>query len=160
MRLIFLFLLLSLSLLSFSQSEYKKVLIKNEDGSTKSINYYKNDDIVCNAAFDTVEKRAIYFVTDKMPSFPGGEKALFTYIENNLKYPIAIEGSIQGKVFMRFIVEIDGEISNITILRGVDPLLDKLDIDLIKQMPDWIPGQCGETKVPAYFTIPIFFQLK
>lgn len=96
-----------------------------------------------------------------MPEFPGGMNLLFKYIANNLEYPpIAREGSIQGRVYIRFIVETTGKITNIKVFRGIDPFLDKLAIQVVKGMPDWIPGQCNGKKVPAYFTVPITFKLQ
>ncbi|WP_029903822.1 energy transducer TonB [Prevotella sp. 10(H)] len=102
------------------------------------------------------------FVTvEQMPSFPGGETEMHKFIFDNLKYPmVAQETGIQGRVTVRFVVTKTGAISDVTVIRGIDPSCDKEAVRVIKSMPKWIPGKQNGLNVPVYFTLPIVFRLK
>lgn len=108
---------------------------------------------------DTIS--APYQVVEQMPEFPGGELALQKYLRSSVKYPaIALENGIQGKVYVSFVVDRDGGISNAKIARGIDASIDKEALRVVKAMPKWIPGkQNGET-VRVSFTLPINFTLE
>lgn len=96
-----------------------------------------------------------------MPQFPGGTNELMKYLSNNLRYPtVAIENNIQGRVIVKFIVAKDGSISNIEVIKGIDPSCDREAIRVVKSMPNWIPGMQNGNKVAVYFNLPILFQLK
>lgn len=101
------------------------------------------------------------FVTvEQMPYFPGGEAELKKFIDSNLKYPVvAQEEGIQGRVIIRFVVEEDGSISNVNIIRGIDPSCDKEAFRLIKTSPKWNPGKQNGKAVRVYYTLPIIFKL-
>lgn len=107
---------------------------------------------------DVVDKP--FSLVEQMPIYPGGEKEMDKFIKENLRYPLAAqEEGIQGRVVVRFIVEKDGVVSNVNILRGIDKACDKEAVRLVKLFPKWIPGkQNGET-VRVYYTIPIKFYL-
>lgn len=102
-----------------------------------------------------------YTIVEQMPEFPGGEAALRKYLSTAVKYPrIATENGVQGKVFVNFVVDKNGSISTVKVLRGVDSALDQEAVRVIKAMPKWIPGkQNGET-VRVSYTIPINFILQ
>ena len=104
--------------------------------------------------------QAPYTIVEQMPEYPGGEAALRKYLSTNVKYPqIATENGIQGKVYINFVVDRNGGISNVKVARGVDSSLDKEAIRVVKAMPKWIPGkQNGET-VRVSYTVPINFVL-
>ena len=96
-----------------------------------------------------------------MPSFPGGETEMHKFINDNLKYPVvAQESGIQGRVTIRFVVTKSGVISDVTVIRGIDPSCDKEAVRVVKAMPKWIPGKQNGLNVPVYFTLPIVFRLK
>ncbi len=100
-------------------------------------------------------------VAEVMPSFPGGDKELMSYLSKNLKYPvIAAEQGIQGRVVLRFVVGKDGEISNIEVVRSLESSCDKEAIRVVKSMPRWIPGKQNGKSVPVYFSLPVRFQLQ
>lgn len=95
-----------------------------------------------------------------MPVFPGGEKEMYQYIFNNLKYPVPdIEVGTQGKVIIQFVVGRDGSIINATIVRGISIGCDKEALRVVKSMPKWIPGRQNGIPVQVYFTLPIVFKL-
>jgi TonB family protein len=100
------------------------------------------------------EREQAYKVVQHMPKFPGGMKALADFLKEKIQLPVATS---YGRVICQFIVKKDGTISNIAILKGVDPSLDKEAIRVIKLMPKWIPGQQDGENVDVYYTIPITF---
>lgn len=103
----------------------------------------------------------VFFIVETMPEFPGGERALRTYIAKNVRYPtIARENNIQGKVYVRFVVTEAGAVQNVTVARGVDPLLDAEAIRVVKTLPQWKPGEQRGKKVKVWYTVPINFQLQ
>jgi len=103
----------------------------------------------------------IFVVVENMPEFPGGELALRKFIAQAIKYPtIAQENGIQGKVFVNFVVDKDGSISNAKIARGVDPSIDKEALRVIMTLPKWKPGMQRGKAVRVSYTVPISFQLQ
>ena len=103
----------------------------------------------------------VYQIVEQMPEFPGGEAELFHYISKNIHYPQkAREKGIQGRVFIGFIVEKDGSISNVRNLRGVDSELDAEAIRVVESMPRWKPGMHRGEPVRASYQIPIWFKLE
>ena len=103
----------------------------------------------------------VYQIVEQMPEFPGGEAELYHYISKNIRYPQeAKEKGIQGRVFIGFIVEKDGSISNVRNLRGVDSELDAEAIRVIQSLPKWKPGKHKGEFVRVSYQIPIFFKLE
>ncbi len=103
----------------------------------------------------------VYELAETMPSFPGGSNALSQFIANNLKYPVVCEENrIQGRVICTFIVETDGSISNIKVVKNVDPALDKEAKRVLSLMPKWIPGRDKGQLVRVKYTVPISFRLQ
>jgi TonB family protein len=102
----------------------------------------------------------IYNIVQKHPEFPGGQKALYEYLKTNLVYPKAVQDSrIQGRVILSFVVEKDGSITNVKVIRGVLPTLDAEAIRVVSMMPKWKPGtQMGDT-VRTKFTLPVLFKI-
>ena len=108
------------------------------------------------------EEEKIYFnFIDEPAEFPGGERALYSYISNNVKYPvIAQENGIQGKVYLKFVVDKKGKVSNIEIIRGVDNSLDKEAIRVINSLPDFKPGVQHGRNVKVFYDAVINFMLQ
>ena len=101
----------------------------------------------------------VFAVVEEMPKFPGGN--VQKWISKHIKYPmIAQENNIQGKVFVQFVIEKDGSVSNVKVSRSVDPSLDKEAIRVIQSMPKWTPGKQRQKPVRVSFTVPINFQLQ
>jgi len=106
------------------------------------------------------EEAPAFIVVEEMPVFPGGDAAMMKYIADNIKYPqICKENNISGKVFINFIVNEQGKVDKVKIVRGVDPYLDKEAIRVIESLPDWTPGRQRGKAVRVQFTIPISFAL-
>lgn len=107
------------------------------------------------------EESEVFIIVEDMPEFPGGELALRKWIGNNIKYPvIAAENGIQGKVYVTFVVDKDGSISNARIARGVDPSLDQEALRVVNNLPKWKPGKQRGKPVRVSYTVPINFQLQ
>lgn len=107
---------------------------------------------VSNKVFDVVEE---------MPSFPGGQAALMSFLSSNIKYPvIAQENGVQGRVIVGFVVERDGSITDVKVMRSVDPSLDREAQRVVRAMPRWKPGKQNGSAVRVKYTVPVVFRLQ
>lgn len=103
----------------------------------------------------------IFVVVEEQPEFPGGNAAMMKFLSDNIKYPvIAQENGIQGRVITNFVVERDGSITDVQVVRGVDPSLDKEAVRVIQSMPKWKPGKQRGSAVRVRFTLPVVFRLQ
>jgi protein TonB len=101
-----------------------------------------------------------YDVVEKMPQFPGGQAELFKFISENMKYPVdAQKKKIQGRVILSFVVNEDGSISNVNVVKKVYPSLDAEAIRVLKMMPKWQPGYQDGKAVKVRYVIPMTFKL-
>jgi TonB family protein len=100
----------------------------------------------------------VFVIVEVMPEFPGGEKALRTYIANNINYPDDCKlNGVQGRVYVQFVVDAHGKIVNPRIARGVHPSLDAEALRVIGALPDWKPGTQKGVPVKVSYTVPINF---
>jgi len=107
------------------------------------------------------EETKVFDVVEQMPSFPGGDAELMKFLHDHMKYPaIAEENGIQGRVVCTFVVERDGSISDVKVVKSVDPSLDKEAIRVLKSMPKWIPGKQNGSAVRVKYTVPVTFRLQ
>ncbi|MCF8424868.1 MAG: TonB family protein [Bacteroidia bacterium] len=130
-----------------------KQLASNSEVNNNSVNSNKSTD------------KQIYSIIEEMPTFIGGEAELNRFIAKYIKYPVeAMEGGIQGTVYLRFVIENDGEISNIEVLKrnvtGGYKGLDNEAIRVVKSMPKWNAGKQGGKTVRSYYNLPVNFQLR
>ena len=103
----------------------------------------------------------VFDVVEEMPSFPGGNAALMSYLNSNTKYPVvAQENGVQGRVIISFVVERDGSISDVKVARSVDPSLDREAQRVVKSMPRWTPGKQNGQTVRVKYTVPVVFRLQ
>ena len=103
----------------------------------------------------------IFDVVEQQPSFPGGQSALLSWLSSNIHYPpVAEENGIQGRVVVSFVVEPDGSVSNVQVVRGVDPSLDKEAVRVTKAMPKWVPGKQNGQAVRVKYNLPVTFKLQ
>ncbi len=106
-------------------------------------------------------KEEIYYGVEIQPSFPGGEEELMKYLQSNIRYPvIAAENGIEGKVIVRFVVNKKGEVTDVTVLRGLDPSCDKEAVRVVQSMPKWVPGKQNGVSVNVYYTLPVTYKLQ
>jgi len=102
-----------------------------------------------------------FVVVEEMPMFPGGDPELLKYIGEHTQYPeVAKENNIQGRVIVRFCVTAKGGVSQVSVLKGVDPELDKEAIRVVNTLPAFKPGKQGGKAVPVWYMVPITFTLK
>lgn len=103
----------------------------------------------------------VFDVVEQMPSFPGGPSALMKYLSENVRYPVvAQENGVQGRVVVSFVVEKDGHITDVKVVRSVDPSLDKEAARVVKSMPSWIPGKQNGSAVRVKYNVPVSFKLQ
>jgi protein TonB len=101
----------------------------------------------------------VFMIVEQMPQFPDGDVA--AYLSSHIKYPVvAQENGIQGRVICQFVVNQDGSIVDVVVVRGVDPSLDKEAVRVIQEMPKWTPGKQGGKPVRVKFTLPVNFKLQ
>ena len=134
-----------------------EILDAEDDSENTEVTDYDADmfgDYEGEATGDT----EIFMVVEDMPGFPGGN--VQQWISKHVKYPVlAMENGIQGKVYVQFVIEKDGSITDVKVVRGVDSSLDKEAVRVVKSMPKWKPGKQRGKPVRVSFTLPINFQL-
>ncbi|MBD5208113.1 MAG: energy transducer TonB [Bacteroidales bacterium] len=102
----------------------------------------------------------IFVAVEQPAEYPGGTAALMKWLANNINYPeSAQQNDIQGRVIVKFVVEKDGSIGNVTILKGVDKDLDREAMRVVKKMGKWQPGKNNGVAVRSYFQLPVVFKL-
>ena len=110
---------------------------------------------------EEVVEQEIFQIVEEMPAFPGGEAKLMEYVGKNVKYPqIARESGIKGRVFVSFVVEPDGSVSNVKVLRGIGGGCDEEAMRVVKAMPKWKPGKQRGKAVRVSYMLPVNFQLQ
>ena len=138
----------------------RTVIAEDESGkhSTKSSTAtYPDEPIKDNMKPD---KNGVYQIVEEMPQFPGGEKALMEYIAKNLTYPQeARDKGVEGRVFIGMVIEKDGSVSNVKVLRGISQECDAEAVRVISSLPKWKPGKMKGEPVQVSYQIPINFKL-
>lgn len=101
-----------------------------------------------------------FIIVQEPPSFPGGLPALYEYVYNNIEYPSeAIRNNLQGRVTLKFVVDSDGSVNRIEVMKSVDPLLDQEAMRVVGILPRFNPGKQGGVPVPVWFTLPVLFKI-
>ena len=110
---------------------------------------------------ETPQEKVIFQVVEEMPQFPGGMGEAMKFLAKNMKYPVAAQqAKIEGRVIVQFVVERDGSVSDVKVMRGVSPELDAEAIRVVSMMPKWIPGKQRGKAVAVKYTMPIIFRLQ
>lgn len=110
---------------------------------------------------EEIVEAEIFTVVEQMPEFPGGAAEMTRFIQKNIKYPMmARESDIQGRVYVNFVVEPDGSVSNVTVMRGIGGGCDEEAVRIVNMMPKWNPGKQRGIAVRCSFTVPIVFRLQ
>ena len=103
----------------------------------------------------------IFVVVEEMPTFPGGDKALYEFLAKNIKYPaVAKDNGIEGKVYIKFVVNEDGSVSQVQLARGIGGGCDEEAMRVVKDMPKWKPGKQRGKNVKVWYTLPVYFKLQ
>ena len=117
--------------------------------------------LIQNNNYEPLDSDSVFTIADEMTEFPGGDVALMNYIKQNLRYPaLAGEMGFQGRVTLSFIVERDGSISNIEVLRTPAEELSKEAIRVVQSMPKWKPGRIKGTPVRMKYILPMTFRIE
>ena len=150
--------------------EVEVLNVVEDDVETESIEINTEDDkdvevviaAPVEAPVEEEEEEVVFVVVETMPEFRGGQQALFKYLSENVKYPvIAQENGIQGRVICQFVVNKDGSIVEVEVVRsGGDASLDKEAVRVIKSMPKWKPGKQRGKAVRVKYTVPVNFRLQ
>ena len=138
------FLLISFSI-SCTQKKAKEI---NSDPSDKAVSKKSDSILVCP------------YQCFPSPSFPRGEDSLLIFLRENTRYPEeSRKNGIQGTVWINFLVNLDGKISDVKVMRGIGSELDEEAIRVVKLMPNWIPAKQQGKPIPTYYNLPIKFKL-
>jgi len=141
----------------------QQILMSTEDSQreAQTQTYVAPAAIAVTAAVEEEEEeQKIFVIVEKQPEFPGGMTAMNAFLSSNIKYPVvAQENGIFGRVTCSFVVNVDGSIVDIEVIRGVDPSLDKEAMRVISTMPRWTPGEQRGRPVRVRFTLPVQFRL-
>ena len=137
---------------------------ENHDGTKdRNIEAVRND-IAVNTPPPAPKEEVtnkVFDVVEVMPSFPGGQGALMSYLNSHTKYPVvAQENGVQGRVTVSFVVERDGSITDVHVVRSVDPSLDREAARVVSSMPNWQPGKQNGSAVRVKFNVPVQFKLQ
>lgn len=131
-----------------------------KDGVVKRDDLFKNDSLIAGTCYDSKGKKVDYYDFFIPASFPNGRVAMMKFLMNEMRYPEnAIMYDVQGKVYIRFIVEKNGAITEVEVNRGVDEELDAEALRTVRKMPKWIPGRVDGEIVRMYFDLPVNFKL-
>jgi len=132
-----------------------------DQGSDEGQEVLKQNQVVVEKVEEKEEETKVFEVVEQMPQFPGGDAALMQYLSSHIKYPaVAEENGIQGRVVCTFVVERNGSITDVRVVKSVDPSLDKEAVRVIKSMPNWIPGKQNGSAVRVKYTVPVTFRLQ
>jgi protein TonB len=108
-----------------------------------------------------VVETKVFTIVEQMPEFPGGEGALFKFIQSNIQYPaMERDNDIQGRVIVGFVVNEDGSVSDVSVKKGVSSGLDKEAIRVVKLLPKFKPGKQQGKAVKVAYVLPIMFKLQ
>ncbi|MEL6675413.1 MAG: TonB family protein [Bacteroidota bacterium] len=114
-----------------------------------------------NRPQETVDTTTPQISADVMPSFPGGESAMFRFLNSQIRYPrAAIDYEVEGRVYVQFVVDPQGNIINPTVVRGISYGCDEEALRIIGLMPKWVPGSKGGQRIPVIYTLPVTFDLE
>lgn len=135
--------------------------ITKDMAQTAIVNEDKTEQVIVKDTIASQASEQIYTMVDDMPRFPGGDDELVKFLARNAKYPVkAIENKVQGAVVASFIINKDGSINDVRVVRSVDPLLDNEAIRVIKSMPAWTPGKIKGVAVAVRYTVPVTFKMQ
>ncbi len=113
-----------------------------------------------SAADSGASKPEVFSMVEEMPEFPGGEEAMLQYIADNLKYPgRARRQKVEGRVVIRFVIDEEGNVTNVEAVKSLHPDCDKAALKVVKNMPRWKPGRQKGKPVRVFYMLPIRFQL-
>ena len=143
----------SVAILLASVLGSNNLMAESKDGSLSV-------DICAPESEDDSSEEDLYINVDKWATFPGGNMKAAAFITENIKYPEdAVSNGVQGRVYVKFVVEKDGSISDVEVVRSVHPLLDAEAVHVVKLMPKWKPAENRGMPVRSVYTLPLSFRI-
>ncbi len=144
-----------------SDIQESTIISSEETGEAVEIKY-QAPTVIEEEVEEEPSEQEIFQVVEEMPEYPdGGQAGLLAFLSKNIRYPaIAQENGVQGRVTVQFVVNTDGSIVDATVLRGVDPYLDKEALRVVNSMPKWKPGKQRGKPVRVRYTVPVMFRLQ
>lgn len=135
------------------------ISIDAEADESTQVDEYKTP-VPVQAEETEVQEQEVFLVVENAPAFPGGDAARMKFLQDNIKYPVmAKESGIQGTVYVTFVVERSGAVTDVKILRGIGGGCDEEAVRVVKNMPKWEPGKQRGKPVRVQFNMPIKFTL-
>ena len=137
--------------------------VVNQEGSDDADKFQAMAEVVVvkEPEPEPVKEEEIFVAVQQMPEFPGGQAALMKWLSNNIRYPqIALDNGISGRVVVKFVVEKDGSVGNVQVVKGVDKDLDKEAMRVVRAMPKWQPGKNNGQAVRCYYNLPVTFRIQ
>lgn len=132
--------------------------VRAQQKTSKDANDTSGVILISKPSDSTDDKSAIFTAVEQEPSFPGGINKFFQFLQSNIRYPAAVhEGKVHGNVFVTFVVEKDGSITNVKIARGIESGCDEEAVRLMKISPKWLSGRQNGKPVRVQYTLPINF---
>ena len=139
--------------------EKVEILSTEDDATHKQIEVYTAP--VADIEEEVIDDNYIFQSAEEMPEFPGGDGALMKWISTNMTYPtIAQENGIQGRVFCQFVVNADGSVVDVEVVRGRDQYLDREAVRVLSKLPKFKPGKQRGKPVRVRYSVPVLFQLQ
>ncbi len=139
--------------------EQQEIVSSEDNSKAAQVQTY-----VPQAAVQQEEEEAsqeIFSIVEDMPLFPGGDVEMMKFLNSNMKYPvIAQENGVQGRVIVQFVENRDGSVVEATVVRSIDPSLDKEALRVVNSMPKWTPGKQRGKPVRVKYTVPVTFKLQ
>lgn len=126
-------------------------------GDTAEYRVFKQGEVVKEWQADNEEPHAVFITVETTAEYPGGREAWKRYLANNIKYPDTLKEKIKGTVFVKFIVDTDGRLNDIKVLKGLHPLLDAEALRVVQQSVPWRPSRQGGRAVKSVMSLPIQF---
>ncbi len=144
-----------------NELEVEEEIIINVEADQSTVIEEYHPEVPIEAEDEEMEdEEPIFVIVESMPEFPGGEVARLQFLNDNVRYPtMAREAGIQGRVFVEFVVEKDGSVTNVRVVRGIGGGCDEEAIRVVQSMPRWIPGRQRNVPVRVRFNMPIRFVL-
>jgi TonB family protein len=135
-------------------------LCYHRNGQPERIELLEDDELIESTCYNDKGEEKAYVPYEEMPEFPGGVEGLQKYLAKALRYPNAAQKrGIQGRVYVQFVVDVNGRVENVKILRSVHPDLDEESLRVVNKMPDWKPGKRKGISVRVSYTVPLAFKL-
>jgi TonB family protein len=145
---------------TYSEFPHRIVFHAADDENTEQEFKEIADFIPIIAEKEEIEEMEIFTVVESMPEFPGGDATRMKFLQENIRYPqLARENGIQGTVFVTFVVEVDGSLTDVRVLRGIGGGCNEEALRLVETMPNWIPGNQRGNPVRVQFNMPVRFTL-